>query len=201
MPPTRPSRRSRKWPMPGPGSRASGDRNGCRRQGRAALRPWVWRARRRHNRHAAPWWTRSNCGNLMRLRVAAASGRPRGWLMGKKGPNPVDKHVGSRVRMRRLMLGLSQGKLADGLGLTFQQVQKYEKGMNRIGASRLQHVASILQVPVAFFFEGLPAVGEPKSPAGSLSHSAVFEFLATTDGVRLARAFTRIPDARLRRSI
>jgi transcriptional regulator with XRE-family HTH domain len=121
--------------------------------------------------------------------------------MGKKGANPVDKHVGSRVRMRRLMLGLSQGKLAEGLGLTFQQVQKYEKGMNRIGASRLQHVASILQVPVAFFFEGLPSADEPKNPAGGLSHAAVFEFLATTDGVRLARAFTRIRDAKLRRSI
>jgi transcriptional regulator with XRE-family HTH domain len=121
--------------------------------------------------------------------------------MTKKGPNPVDKHVGSRVRMRRLMLGLSQSKLADGLGLTFQQVQKYEKGANRIGASRLQHVASILQVPVSFFFEGLPTADEHKSHAGSPSHSAVFEFLATTDGVRLARAFTRIPDAKLRRSI
>jgi transcriptional regulator with XRE-family HTH domain len=121
--------------------------------------------------------------------------------MAKKGPNPVDKHVGSRVRMRRLMLGMSQSRLAEGLGLTFQQVQKYEKGMNRIGASRLQHVASILQVPVAFFFEGLPTADEPKSHAGSLSHAAVFEFLATTDGVRLARAFTRIPDAKLRRSI
>ena len=120
--------------------------------------------------------------------------------MGKKGPNPVDKHVGSRVRMRRLMLGMSQGKLAEGLGLTFQQVQKYEKGANRIGASRLQHLASILQVPVPFFFEGLPTE-EPKSAAGSAAHSAVFEFLATTDGVRLARAFTRIPDAKLRRTI
>src|SRR5260221_14706294 len=100
-------------------------------------------------------------------------------LMGKKGPNPVDKHVGSRVRMRRLMLGMSQGKLADGLGLTFQQVQKYEKGANRIGASRLHHVASILQVPVPFFFEGLPTAEEQKSHAGSLSHSAGFGFLAT----------------------
>ena len=121
--------------------------------------------------------------------------------MAKKGPNPVDKHVGSRVRMRRLMLGMSQGKLADGIGLTFQQVQKYEKGANRIGASRLQHLANVLQVPVPFFFEGLPTVEDPKSHAGSLSHSDVFQFLATLDGVRLARAFTRIPDAKLRRTI
>ena len=118
-----------------------------------------------------------------------------------KEPNPVDKHVGSRVRMRRLMLGMSQEKLADGLGLTFQQVQKYEKGANRIGASRLQHLASILQVPVPFFFEGLPTAQDPAGLAGSPPHSEVFEFLATMDGVRLAKAFTRIPDAKLRRSI
>ena len=76
--------------------------------------------------------------------------------MAKKAPNPIDKHVGSRVRMRRMMLGMSQEKLGDALDLTFQQVQKYEKGSNRIGASRLQQVSQILQVPVAFFFEGAP---------------------------------------------
>src|SRR5580704_7245489 len=94
---------------------------------------------------------------------------PRGAL------NPIDKHVGSRVRMRRLMLDMSQTDVADALGLTFQQVQKYEKGTNRIGASRLQHISQILQVPVPFFFEGAPAasaggtrhdhVGEAPSPA------------------------------------
>ena len=77
--------------------------------------------------------------------------------MAKKAPNPIDKHVGSRVRMRRMMLGMSQEKLGDALGLTFQQVQKYEKGTNRIGASRLQQISLILQVPVSFFFEGAPA--------------------------------------------
>ncbi len=76
--------------------------------------------------------------------------------MAKKAPNPIDKHVGSRVRMRRMMLAMSQEKLGDALGLTFQQVQKYEKGTNRIGASRLQQISHILQVPVAFFFEGAP---------------------------------------------
>jgi len=70
----------------------------------------------------------------------------------KKVPEPVDRHVGSRVRMRRLMLGMSQTSLADKLGLTFQQVQKYEKGKNRMGSSRLQQIANILQVPVTFFF-------------------------------------------------
>src|SRR5436853_4963170 len=79
------------------------------------------------------------------------------WRMVKKAPNPIDKHVGSRVRMRRMMLGMSQEKLGDALGLTFQQVQKYEKGTNRIGASRLQQISLILQVPISFFFEGAPA--------------------------------------------
>ena len=77
-------------------------------------------------------------------------------MLAKKAPNPTDKHVGSRVRMRRMMLGMSQEKLGDALGLTFQQVQKYEKGTNRIGASRLQQISHILQVPVSFFFEGAP---------------------------------------------
>ena len=74
--------------------------------------------------------------------------------MAKKAPNPIDKHVGSRVRMRRMMLGMSQEKLGDALGLTFQQVQKYEKGTNRIGASRLQQISIILQVPVHSFSKG-----------------------------------------------
>src|SRR5205085_12524775 len=92
-------------------------------------------------------------------------------VMTKKAPNPIDKHVGSRVRMRRMMLGMSQEKLGGALHLTFQQVQKYEKGTNRIGASRLQQISHILQVPVSFFFEGAPApenaggMGEAPSPA------------------------------------
>jgi transcriptional regulator with XRE-family HTH domain len=83
--------------------------------------------------------------------------------MVKKAPNPVDKHVGSRVRLRRLMLGISQEKLGDSLGLTMQQLQKYESGKNRIGASRLQHISDILQIPVPFFFEGAPQLpGQPE---------------------------------------
>jgi transcriptional regulator with XRE-family HTH domain len=86
--------------------------------------------------------------------------------MAKKVPNPVDKHVGSRVRMRRMMLGMSQEKLGDALSITFQQVQKYEKGTNRISASRLQHISHILQVSVPFFFEGAPhQPGQPRGPA------------------------------------
>src|SRR4051812_30165806 len=80
----------------------------------------------------------------------------RNSVMIKKAPNPIDKHVGSRVRMRRMILQMSQEKLGDALALTFQQVQKYEKGTNRIGASRMQQIAQVLQVPVSFFFEGAP---------------------------------------------
>src|SRR5690606_13936188 len=81
-------------------------------------------------------------------------------MAGKKSPNPIDIHVGSRVRLRRMMLGMSQEKLGEGLGITFQQIQKYEKGTNRIGASRLQHIARILSVPVSFFFEDAPGGGD-----------------------------------------
>ena len=122
--------------------------------------------------------------------------------MSMKSPNPIDKYVGSRVRMRRMMLGMSQEKLGDALGVTFQQVQKNEKGINRIGASRLQQISSILQVPVPFFFEGAPHVpGQPKGTGEAPSPAYVSDFLATSDGLALTRAFTRIGDAKLRRCI
>src|SRR6266571_4043505 len=111
----------------------------------------------------------------------------------KKSPNPVDKHVGSRVRMRRMMLGMSQEKLGDALDLTFQQVQKYEKGTNRIGASRLLHIASILQVPVEFFFEGAPtSPGQSHGRKGNSTPDYVSDFLATSDGLSLTKAFMQI---------
>ena len=122
--------------------------------------------------------------------------------MSTKAPNPVDRYVGSRVRMRRIMLGMSQEKLGEALGLTFQQIQKYEKGTNRVGASRIQQISEILQVPVSFLFEGGPTstiggngFGEGTSPA------YVSDFLATSEGLALTRAFTRIADSKLRRSI
>ena len=119
-----------------------------------------------------------------------------------KATNPVDKHVGSRVRMRRLMLGMSQSKLADGLGLTFQQVQKYEKGTNRMGASRLQHISQLLQVPVPFFFEGVPHLpGESTGNGAAPSPAYVDEFLASSDGLALTKAFMQIKDMRTRRRI
>jgi transcriptional regulator with XRE-family HTH domain len=120
--------------------------------------------------------------------------------MPTKAPNPVDKYVGSRVRMRRIMLGMSQEKLGDALGLTFQQVQKYEKGTNRVGASRIAQISEILQVPVSFLFEGGPS-GSADSHNEGTSPTYVSDFLATSEGLALTRAFTRIPDAKLRRTI
>jgi len=120
----------------------------------------------------------------------------------KRIANPVDKHVGSRIRMRRLMLGMSQEKLGNGLGLTFQQVQKYEKGTNRIGASRLQLISQLLQVPVPFFFEGAPHLpGQPIGIGPAPSPAYVFNFLATTDGLALTKAFMQIEQPGLRRCI
>ena len=122
--------------------------------------------------------------------------------MVKKAPNPVDKHVGGRVRMRRMMLDMSREKLGDALGLTFQQVQKYEKGTNRISASRLQHISHILQVPVPFFFEGAPRVlGQPNEIGEAPLPAYVSDFLASSDGLALAKAFTRIKEPKLRRCI
>jgi transcriptional regulator with XRE-family HTH domain len=115
---------------------------------------------------------------------------------------PVDKHVGSRVRMRRLMLDMSQTTLGNALGLTFQQVQKYEKGANRIGAGRLMHVASILQVPVEFSFEGVPASSRKSPGSGNVATpDYVSAFFATTDGLALTKAFMQIKEPALRRRL
>jgi transcriptional regulator with XRE-family HTH domain len=126
--------------------------------------------------------------------------------MPKKSPNSTDKHVGSRVRMRRIMLDMSQTELGNDIGLTFQQVQKYEKGTNRIGAGRLHQISRILQVPISFFFEGSPA--EPGARRGTHGEAElpplptyVNEFLATSDGLALTKAFMQIKDANLRRRI
>jgi transcriptional regulator with XRE-family HTH domain len=121
----------------------------------------------------------------------------------KKAPNPIDRHVGSRVRMRRMMLNMSQEKLGDSLGLTFQQVQKYEKGTNRIGASRLQQIAEILKVSVSFFFEGAPTgAGHASSGLGEAPSPAyVSDFLSSADGLAITKAFMQIKDSRVRRRI
>ncbi|MEQ1937622.1 helix-turn-helix transcriptional regulator [Mesorhizobium sp. CN5-321] len=120
----------------------------------------------------------------------------------KKKPNPIDTHVGSRIRLRRNMLGMSQEKLGENLGITFQQVQKYEKGTNRVGASRLQAIASILGVPVAFFFEDAP--GQDTAAGGFAEESPTafaVEFCSTPEGLQLNRAFYRIADPKVRRRI
>jgi len=120
-------------------------------------------------------------------------------------PNPIDQHVGTRVRLRRMLLGMSQEKLGEHLGLTFQQVQKYEKGVNRIGASRLFDLAHVLGVPVQFFYDDAPAGGaEAGVTAGFAERPAesyVVEFLSGREGLELNKAFVRIADPRVRRSI
>lgn len=108
-----------------------------------------------------------------------------------KTPDAIDRHVGARIRLRRNMLGLSQEKLAEGLGLTFQQVQKYEKGTNRVGASRLQHIAAILDTPITYFFEE----GPTPAPSGvEVASDTPTLLLASKDCLALARAFAAIED-------
>jgi len=120
----------------------------------------------------------------------------------KNTPNLTDQHVGARVRMRRKMVAMSQEKLGAALGLTFQQVQKYEKGATRISASRLQQMSDILQVPVEFFFEGAPNASAPHgSNKSELWMAQIDDFVSDPDGLRLIRAFMRIDNAALRRRI
>jgi transcriptional regulator with XRE-family HTH domain len=116
-----------------------------------------------------------------------------------KQPNPTDIYVGSRIRMRRKMLGLSQEKLGEKLGITFQQIQKYEKGTNRVGASRLQAMSDALEVPVSFFFPE----SSPSGPAGVQEESATFmmDFMSTSEGLDLTRAFIRIQNPKVRRKV
>jgi transcriptional regulator with XRE-family HTH domain len=116
-----------------------------------------------------------------------------------KRPNPTDVYVGSRVRMRRKMLGLSQEKLGDRLGITFQQIQKYEKGTNRVGASRLQAMAGVLEVPISYFFPD----SEKGGATGMRDDGAAFmmDFMSTSEGLDLSRAFVRIANPKVRRKV
>ncbi len=114
--------------------------------------------------------------------------------------NSVDVYVGARLRMRRAMLGMSQSKLGSVLGVTFQQIQKYEKGVNRISASRLKQAASVFDVDVDWFYEGGPADQSAKGFAEGARPLDV-QFLSTTEGFKLNRAFTRIKDPKVRRKI
>jgi transcriptional regulator with XRE-family HTH domain len=113
--------------------------------------------------------------------------------------NAVDRHVGARIRMQRMVGGLSQTKLGKAVGITFQQVQKYEKGTNRVSASRLQQIANVLEVTPDFFFDGASAKAVGKS--GSKEAAVIDEFVSSRDGIALSQAFTRIRDVKIRRSI
>lgn len=119
-----------------------------------------------------------------------------------RSPNPVDLHVGSRIRMRRKILGVSQERLAESLSLTFQQVQKYERGTNRVSASKLYEIAGALQVQVSYFFEGLadPCAGESENAAAT-TEPFIQEFLMTPEGLELAGLFPKITRARVRRRV
>jgi transcriptional regulator with XRE-family HTH domain len=116
----------------------------------------------------------------------------------ERGPNPIDRHVGLRIRMRRKELGVSQEKLAESIGLTFQQVQKYERAANRVSASKLWEMARALNTSVAYFYEGL---GGETSPGSNLPKEEVQDFLLTPEGMELATAFPRISEPRVRRKI
>ena len=118
----------------------------------------------------------------------------------KRTPNPVDVHVGSRLRMRRMMLSLSQEKLGEALGVSFQQIQKYEKGANRIGAGRLQEVAQKLEVPISYFYEDMPG-SERQDGFSEVGTSYVSDLLTTQDGMELTRAFLKIDDPQVRRRV
>lgn len=129
---------------------------------------------------------------------------------GSRRANPLDLHVGSRVRLQRMLLGMSQEKLGEQLGLTFQQIQKYEKGINRIGASRLYELARVLGVSVQFFYEDAPGTkSDHRSNAASAGGFAerqgtdtyVVDFLSSREGVELNKAFVKIADPKVRRSI
>ena len=131
-------------------------------------------------------------------------------MAGARSPNPIDVHVGHRVKKRRTALGLSQEKLGEALGVTFQQVQKYEKGTNRISASRMQSMAETLKVPIGHFFEGAPVDGADALPVGSSARGALTDSvgqspldgdIVSPEGARLNRAFVRIADPAVRRRL
>ena len=123
-------------------------------------------------------------------------------MSSKKVPNPIDVYVGSRVRMSRKTLGMSQEKFGSALGLTFQQIQKYEKGTNRLSSSRLQMISHIVGVPVSFFFEGAPDTPSLVSaPDQSHGMDYITKFTASSDGLELIRAFSKIKDRRVRRRL
>lgn len=121
----------------------------------------------------------------------------------RRGPTAVDVHVGQKTRVRRIFLGMSQTEVANAVGITFQQIQKYEKGMNRVGASRLQQISEALGVSPFYFFEGAPTIGK-KAPAPNereLSEEAIVSFLGTREGAALVRGFLAIKQKAIRQNL
>lgn len=143
---------------------------------------------------------------MAREQIQQTGGEVRLESQGRK-PNPMDIHVGSRVRLRRMVIGMSQEKLGEQMGLTFQQIQKYEKGTNRIGASRLYQLSQILDVPVQFFFEDAPfdiSGRDASSRAGfseSKTEAYLLDFLNSRDGLELNKAFVKITDPKVRKRV
>jgi transcriptional regulator with XRE-family HTH domain len=121
----------------------------------------------------------------------------------KKQASPIDVQVGNRVRLRRMLIGMSQEKLGELLGLTFQQVQKYEKGVNRIGAGRLFQISHILSVPIDYFYEGLSGQNGEAQPgfAEESTSPPVMEFLSSGEGLQLSLAFMKIRDPKVRKRV
>jgi transcriptional regulator with XRE-family HTH domain len=121
----------------------------------------------------------------------------------RRGPTAVDSHVGQKIRARRIFLGMSQTEVADAVGITFQQIQKYERGANRVGASRLQQISDALGVSPFYFFDGAPTVGKkmPAQKDGELSEGAILSFLATREGATLVRGFLAIEQKTIRSNV
>lgn len=151
-------------------------------------------------------WEQGTYGKMAREQIQSAGSETRLESQGRK-PNPMDIHVGSRVRLRRMVIGMSQEKLGEQMGLTFQQIQKYEKGTNRIGASRLYQLSQIMDVPVQFFFEDAPFEISGRDAAGRVGFSEskteayLLDFLNSRDGLELNKAFVKITDPKVRKRV
>lgn len=124
--------------------------------------------------------------------------------MKKPGPrsaSPIDLHVGTRIRIRRQLMNMTQEKLGENLGVTFQQVQKYERGTNRVGASRLWNISRVLDVPVSFFYDGLEDNHEYEQVAENKQMPVVYDFINSSDGVAFAKAVSKIKNKAVRRQL
>lgn len=138
---------------------------------------------------------------MLEMRNPSKAGLAQAYSLSKRGegPNPIDIHVGQRLRLRRTLLGLSQETLGEAVGITFQQLQKYERGANRISASRLFNLSQVLGVPVTFFFDDLPAAESTLVPDDQPSETQEFESMARRETLELVRAYYRIPEESVRR--